>query len=147
MPRPGVIGPIILALAAVLATGAVTEAATVHSSGTATMVVNDGFELDAGLVSDAARVDLVYGVNADDPKEPIFGIWKQARGRQMGLTRPTLATCRAATLRNYAQSFRQIPAGTWFCVRTDDGRYARLKVLASPRRASQPFSFSWRTWS
>jgi hypothetical protein len=135
---------IVLSLATVLASGAVVEGATVHLTGTKLLANEKSFDLDDGSVGRILKEDLGFswevGWQALLANAP-------ASMRKMGLSRPSFATCRSATLRKHVIG---LPGpGTWLCFKTDEGRFARVQIMNDPgsRDCCAAVRFRWTTWN
>jgi hypothetical protein len=137
---------IVLSLATVLASGAVVEGATVHLTGTKLLANEKSFDLDDGSVGRILKEDLGFSWDTDGP---YLLANAPAAMRKMGSTKPSRSTCRSAALRKHIIGFRQLPQDTWLCVKTDEGRFARVQIMNDPgsRDCCAAVRFRWTTWN
>jgi hypothetical protein len=64
---------------------------------------------------------------------------------KMGSTQPSYATCAGATLLARGFNLRNISNGTWFCVKTNQNRFARMQVVAKHPYPTG-IDIAWTTW-
>lgn len=128
---------VLAALAAVLLMAAPASAA----GGTARLAVkwtnqsSVGFDLDTG--TKVGYGDVNAAIPCDDCAPLLVGTVKA-----MDALPPKASCLRVAFWDTYAAA----PEPRWLCVRTSEGRYARLRVTHWPTKAERWLTFRWRTW-
>jgi hypothetical protein len=110
-----------------LSTGLVSAAPVVHKSGELTVYPSYLFDIDEGVLTQLGDpYDLWFEANnADRWLSAEHG----ARIKKWGTSKPSYRQCRDADVTHRRYSRTVIPAGTWVCALTDEGRVSRLKIL------------------
>jgi len=112
----------------------------IQAEGRVALVLGDGLEVDGDR---ASATDLLYlfanGAHVLRPQDA-------ARWGVFGMRRPSLQECRAAVRSAADLPVDSLPAGTYLCFRSSDGRegYAHLEKI---NRTTWRVVLSFRTWA
>jgi len=117
-----------------------------HRTGTFNVRGTYDFDLDAGAEATRATSDFWYEVIRAG--ETYFTPRNGARLASFGAREPSYADCAAATLTNTRTRIETLGAGAaWLCVRTSEGRLARLHIDGVNRFVSpQVMTITFATW-
>jgi len=107
------------------ATTTPTATPIAQAVGSATLGVNHTLDLDTNQVN-VSGADVSYQTNAEGQhllipqSSALLGIY--------GINQPSLTHCQAAALGTTPLIIETTPVGTYFCYRTDQGRYGRARL-------------------
>ncbi|MCI0521918.1 MAG: hypothetical protein L0Z70_16860 [Chloroflexi bacterium] len=109
------------------ATPTITLTPPPQASGTVGLAVGDTLDLDV-IQKNSSGADLTYSSNADGnhPLTP----QGSAQIALYGANQPSLAQCQAAALGTAGVVVESVPLNSYFCYRTDQGRYGRARQTA-----------------
>ena len=118
-----------VALAATLTLGASQVAWAVHAvkvHGSITIPGTRGMDLDRGqLGGGSSRADIKFNI-VIPAKRYVSNVG--TAGIKLMAGQPTYAQCSTANPAGHAYDVNHAAVGSWFCVRTQQGRYARFRI-------------------
>lgn len=133
----------LLLLAAIFGPAAAAEP-SLASRGVNTLGDGDLLDLDRGRMGVAETADIARerGAGGKAVLAPRPGALIGLRGDR----NPSEAECRAARFSERAVLMHRLRPGRYFCVRTNEGRLAALRVLQSPERGRGALRLEHRTF-
>jgi hypothetical protein len=141
----------VLFAAVMIAASATTVAAAppVYKYGTVKVSAGSNLDLDLGRKGFCdPGCDIGYwnaGGDSTSTLGPVdSGGHIGARIKKMGATQPSYLTCKNAKVGWNEYSRTRIPAGTWFCAKTDEGRVSRFRITAI---TNPSITVAYRTWT
>ena len=106
-------------------TATATSTPAIQASGTTPLNLDQNLNLDNGVVNDSSGNDLVY--QEDGSGNHLLVPQAGAQLGVFGLSQPGLGACQSASLGGAGVAVESLQIGSYLCVKTSDGRYARLQ--------------------
>jgi len=124
---------------------AVIRALLVHQQGTLAIQQTFSADLDAGTITSARGADIFFQARTATERfiTPRNGAVIAVAGRQ----EIDRAGCAALNLRPDPIPIQRVPAGTYLCVRTNDGRLSRVRVDQTVGPSPGVLRITFLTWA
>ncbi|MFQ5408920.1 MAG: hypothetical protein ACE5FI_10950, partial [Anaerolineales bacterium] len=126
------------------ATATATTAATTYSAGSLSIDQTFHADLDSGAVTSSGS-DFWY--RAASATQRYVTPENGATIAKAGSSSVGYAGCSTMSLSSSEIHVNDLPAGTYVCVKTSDGRYAEFMVTETVGASPSPLKISYTTWA
>jgi hypothetical protein len=124
-----------------------TPESTPHVSGSLDIPQTYIVDLDQGVVVDNAHQDLGdFWFEAATPTARYVTPWNGTQIALVGTVAPGLSGCQSAGYSSNKIAIADLPAGTYVCVQTNEGRYSQVRIDAPVGPSPGMLSISYTTW-
>jgi hypothetical protein len=119
----------------------------IYSSGTLDIPQTYIVDLDQGVVVDNSHQDQGdFWFEAATFTERYMTPWNGTQIALLGTHEPGLSGCQAANYSSNKIAIADLPAGTYVCVQTNEGRYSQVRIDAPVGPSPGTLSISYTTW-